>query len=86
MAKNVYTHDYLAQFNIGAHGDADFMEYYTARFEAEAAAYLEGSERQDVGAVMLYLRDGAEVAYFDYENLVGSVLALGGTSASFVPS
>jgi len=86
MAKNVYTHNYLAQYNMLAHGDADSMDYYTARFEAEAAAYLEGATREDVGAVMLYLRDGDEVAYFDYENLVGSVLALGGTSASFVPS
>jgi len=86
MASKVHTHDYMAQFNMLAHGDAEFMEYYTARFEAEARDYLKGSKRDDVGAVMLYLKDGVEVAYFDYENLVGSVLALGGTSASFVPS
>ena len=81
----VYTHNYLAQYEMGAHGNEDFIDYYTARFEAEAADYLKYTASEDVGAVMLYYKDGEEVAYFDYENLVGSVYALGGTSASYCP-
>jgi hypothetical protein len=73
-------------YNAGAHGDSDFMEYYTEQFERDAAAALERAAREDVGAVMLYTRDGAEIAYFDYENLVGSVYAQGGTRADHMPS
>lgn len=86
MAGKVHTHDYLKQFEMGAHGNEDSIDFYTARFEAEAAEQLKYTESKDVGAVILYYKDGVEVAYFDYENLVGSVYALGGTSASFVPS
>jgi hypothetical protein len=86
MSKHVHTHDYLAQYKAGAHGVEDFMEYYIAAFERDTAAALEGTESQDVGAVILYTRAGEEVAYFDYENLVGSVYAQGGTRADHVPS
>jgi hypothetical protein len=86
MASKVHTHNYLKQFEMGAHGNEDSIDYYIARFEAEAADYLKGTTSNDVGAVIIYYRDGVEVAYFDYENLVGSVLALGGTEASFMPS
>ena len=84
MAK-VYTHNYMAQYEMGAHGNMDFIDYYIARFEAEASEQLKYTESTDVGAVILYYKDGEEVAYFDYENLVGSVRALGGTSASYCP-
>jgi hypothetical protein len=86
MSKHQYTHNYLAMYNEGAHGEADFIDYYTELFEREAAAALEGAAREDVGAVMLYTRDDAEIAYFDYENLVGSVYALGGTRADHMPT
>jgi hypothetical protein len=81
----VYTHNYLEQYTAMAHGQEDFMDYYTAQFEREAADYLQQCTRDDVGAVILYYRAGEEVAYFDYENLVGSVYALGGTTASYCP-
>lgn len=48
-------------------------------FELAAAEHLRDTVADDVGAVVLYTRDGVEVAYYDYENYVGSVYALGGT-------
>jgi len=62
----------------------DFDSCYdsVAVFETEAAQHLVGLKRQDVGAVMLYLdAQGQEAAWFDYENFVGSVRALGGTAS-----
>jgi len=73
----------MSQYDRDAHGLEDTIEYYIDVFERDASDYLVDATRQDVGAVMLYYRAGAEIAYFDYENLVGSVYALGGTSASY---
>lgn len=71
MAK-VYTHTYdYTKF--------DYCYDSVAQFEADAAVHLAGAASNDVGAVILYTRDGEEVAYYDYENYVGSVYALGGT-------
>jgi len=75
----------MSQYHRDAHGDADFMDYYIEQFERDAGDYLVDATRLDVGAVMLYYRAGAEIAYFDYENLVGSVYELGGTTASYCP-
>jgi len=50
-----------------------------AAFEQAAAQHLVDTVAEDVGAVVLYTRSGEEVAYYDYENYVGSVYALGGT-------
>lgn len=74
MAK-VLTHDFQ---------DQQFNDCYdsVAVFETKAAQYLTGLKREDVGAVMLYLdAQGQEAAWFDYENFVGSVRALGGTAS-----
>jgi len=73
-----YTHNYLAQWEHGLHGDSDSTEFYTEQFETEAAEYLRGCDSDNVGGVVLYLRGGDEVAFFDYENLVGSIYELGG--------
>ena len=48
------------------------------QFEIEAAEYLRGCDSDDVGGVVLYLRGGDEVAFFDYEMLVGSVYDITG--------
>ena len=79
---HVYTHNYMSQYDSNAHGHEDSDEYYTAQFERDAADSLVNCTSEDVGAVILYYRDGVEVAYFDYDNLVGSVYAMGGTAAS----
>lgn len=51
-----------------------------AVFEREASEHLVGLHREDVGAVVLWTdSEGNEQAWYDYENYVGSVVALGGT-------
>ena len=64
-----YTHDYRAHW--GQHKCNE--NYYTDLFEKEAASYLEGTEPNDVGGVILYMKGDHEVAFFDYEMLVGSI-------------
>jgi hypothetical protein len=73
-----YTYDYFSQYQAGKHGDEDSSEFYTAQFQREAQQYLQGSAADDVGGVILYHREGEEIAFFDYENLVGSIYELGG--------
>jgi len=73
-----YTYDYFAEYEANKHGNEDSSEFYTEQFEREAADYLRGCDSDDVGGVVLYLRGGEEVAFFDYENLVGSIYELGG--------
>ena len=82
---HVHTHTYIAQYNANAHALEDSIDYYIAQFESDARDSLTDSTRNDVGAVILYYRAGVEIAYFDYENLVGSVYAMGGTTASYCP-
>lgn len=78
-----YTHDYQSLYNANTHGTADSCEYYTQIFERDAAEHLEGLDAYNVGGVVVY-RDAErrELAWFDYENLVGSVHALGGTAST----
>ena len=69
----VYTHTY---------DYTKFEDCYdsVAAFELDTATVLAGCRGEDVGAVILYYdANGDEVAYYDYENFVGSVYALGGT-------
>lgn len=81
----VHTHNYLALYNAAQHGLEDSCDYYTELFELQARDYLADATSDDVGGVILYYRDGEEIAFFDYENLEGSVYALGGTSADYMP-
>ena len=67
-----YTHNYLAQYNKDAHGDADHAEYYTAQFEADTNV-LQRSTANDVGGLIIYMQGKQLVAYYDYENLGGCV-------------
>ena len=76
-----YTHDYMQMWKQGAHevSERDSSEFYTDLFELEAAEHLQGLRRDDVGGVICYYDDeGLEAAYFDYENLVGSIYAITG--------
>jgi len=71
----------LCAENIHADID-DIAAELIVRFEREFAEYLRGCDSEDVGAVIIYLRGGEEVAFFDYENFHGSVYALGHKRAS----
>jgi len=74
-----YTHDYLTMYKHGAHGSSYFIEFYTKLFEEEAKEHLKGLKHDDVGGVICYMDlNGEEAAYFDYENLVGSIYSITG--------
>ena len=83
---NCYTADYTESFNelVKKHKYWELEEQFIERFERDYAKSLEGTRSRDVGGVVLYYRARKEVAFFDYENLVGSVYALGGLRASAV--
>lgn len=74
-----YTHNYMPLWNKDTHGDEDSSEFYTDLFEREAQEHLQGLQRDDVGGVICYYdSEGKEAAYFDYENLVGSIYTITG--------
>ena len=74
-----YTHNYISNYECDEHGDEEHSDYYLAKFEREASVELAGLLAEDVGGVVLYLdSQGLEAAYFDYENLVGSIYAVTG--------
>ena len=72
--KSAYTHNYIKQYNKDQHGDADHAEYYTAQFEADTDV-LARSTANDVGGLIIYMNGKQLVAYYDYENLGGTVFA-----------
>ena len=79
--------NYVSQFedmyNSNTEVDISDIEHeLITRFEQEFAEYLRGCDSEDVGGVVLYLRGGEEVAFFDYENFHGSVYELGHKRAS----
>ena len=69
-----YTHNYLKQYKKDVHGDADAQEYYTELFESETSV-LKRSTANDVGGLIIYMNGKQLVAYYDYENLGGTVFA-----------
>jgi hypothetical protein len=80
-----YQADYTTEAEALYDNDVDndvIVEQLVARFELEFATELQGLQREDVGAVMLYTdANGEEAAFFDYELYVGSIYALGGKRA-----
>jgi hypothetical protein len=56
--------------------DVETRDEAVELFERDAAQYLVNAVREDADAVMLYYRDGVEIAYFDYENYWGGVREL----------
>ena len=78
-----YTEAFEDMYNSDTEIDIDDIAHeLTLRFEREFADYLRGCDSEDVGAVIIYLRGGEEVAFFDYENFHGSVYELGHKRAS----
>jgi hypothetical protein len=78
-----YTEAFEDMYNSDTEIDmCDIEHELITRFEREFADYLRGCDSEDVGAVIIYLRGGEEVAFFDYENFWGSVYALGHMRAS----
>lgn len=67
-----YTHNYIKQYKADTHGDADAQEYYTEQFEQQTLV-LERSTANDVGGIIIYMQGTELVAYYDYENLGGTV-------------
>ena len=81
-----YTHNYLPQWEQGQHGDENSCEFYSDLFERESSEHLQGLRAEDVGGVICYYdSDGLEAAYFDYENLVGSIYAVTGYRSDEIP-
>lgn len=68
------THDYFAQYEADEHGDEDAQEYFTAQFEADTSV-LGRSVANDVGGIIIYMNKDELVAFYDYENLCGTVFA-----------
>ena len=81
-----YTIDYTDIFNelVKQHDYWELEEQFIERFERDYATSLEGTRSRNVGGVMLYYKGRKEVAFYDYDNLVGSVYELGGLRASAV--
>ena len=78
-----YTEAFEDMYNSDKEVDISYIEHeLITRFEREFAEHLRGCDSEDVGGVVLYLRAGEEVAFFDYENFHGSVYALGHKRAS----
>ena len=81
-----YTVDYTETFNeqLKHNEDWELEEQFIEQFERDYATSLEGTRSRNVGGVVLYYKGRKEVAFYDYDNLVGSVYALGGKRASAV--
>jgi len=78
-----YTEAFEDMYNSDTEVDiCDIEHELITRFEREFADHLRGCDSNDVGGVVVYLRAGEEVAFFDYENFHGSVYALGHKRAS----
>ena len=78
-----YTEAFEDMYNSDTEVDISDIEHeLITRFEREFAEHLRGCDSNDVGGVIVYLRGGEEVAFFDYENFHGSVYALGHKRAS----
>lgn len=72
--KEIVTIDYSADYDmLYAEGWewAQCAENFTNLFELSLAEQLKDCIREDVGAVMLYRRNGQLAYWFDYENMWG---------------
>jgi len=66
-----YSAEAVAEYEQGL---GDGIEKYTDRFEAEYADVLKGTTHDDIGGLIVYLRESKPVVVYDYENFCGWVL------------
>ena len=66
-----YTHNYEAEAlaSFESTGD-DKMEELERRFESSFTDY---TQREDLGGITVYLKEGRLVAFYDYEQFCGAV-------------
>jgi hypothetical protein len=71
-----HTHDYTTRWEADEHAnsDDDVSDYYTAVFERDTSV-LQRSTAHDVGGIILYMNADELVAFYDYENVCGTVFA-----------
>jgi len=70
-----HTHDYRTAYERDEHRNADDdLGYYIQRFERESQI-TRRARAEDVGGVILYrgLKTSRLLAFYDYENLCGTV-------------
>ena len=60
-----YCAEAVAEYEVS--GD-DGIEKYTDRFEAEYADVLKGTSTDDIGGLIVYLREDVPVMVYDFEN------------------
>jgi hypothetical protein len=60
-----YCAEAVAEYEQGL---GDGIEKYTLRFEAEYAESLKGTTTDDIGGLIVYLREDKPVMVYDYEN------------------
>jgi hypothetical protein len=60
-----YCAEAVAEYEQGL---GDGIEKYTDRFEAEYAESLKGTTTDDIGGLIVYLRESKPVMVYDYEN------------------
>ena len=66
LARTVdYSAEAVAEYEQGL---GDGIEKYTDRFEAEYAESLKGTTTDDIGGLIVYLRESVPVMVYDYEN------------------
>lgn len=65
-----YSVDYDMLYDEGKE-PAECAELFTDLFERTMHDVLRGTDRDNVGGVLIYYRAGEPVAWFDYENMWG---------------
>lgn len=69
----VNTHDYTTRYEADEE-DEVVCDHFTAVFEADTSV-LERSIAHDVGGIIIYMQGDTLVAYYDYENMCGTVFS-----------
>ena len=60
-----YSAEAVADYEAGL---GDGIDLFTLRFERDYADALVGTSADDIGGLIVYLREGEPVAVYDYEN------------------
>ena len=67
-----YSKDYDMLYDEGKSFE-ECADIFTDLFERTMSDLLRGTDRDDVGGVVIYYRAGESVAWFDYENMWGGL-------------